>query len=1067
MTRSIRSHSIVSGLVAQSVCALFVSSCVFSPVFLAEGSALVRSGSLLATQTPVPSNQQEITVLEPGKPLEREIAGGQSHAYRITLSGGQYACIIAEQHGIDVALQVLDATGKSIAEFDAESRKNGQERAGLVAESPATIQLSVKAVYAKDPAARYTLRVVEIRAATEQDRAVYEAHRLSAEASNLGGAGKYDEALKNAEHALKLGEKALGPNDPYIGSLATKLAILERTKGDYAKAELMFQRAVSIQQKALGKEDPQTALALDGLGVVYRFTNDSARAEQLIQQAMEITEKSLGSEHPRMAICLMQMAGLHQDRGDFGRAVPELQRALAIAEKTLEPDDFLQIALLHNLGDIYLNQNDLDHAEPLTQRALQLLEKKYGPDHPNVAVSLQNLGSIARMRKQYSRALELLWRAHQIREKALGSQHPETAALLLNIGNVYKDEGDYPKALELYQRALGILENSAGPYHRLTMMSLANLANTYFAQGDSTRGIEYQARTDQVVEKNFELNLAIGSERAKLAYMNWMSERTDRTVSHHVQRAPNDNAASELAALVVLQRKSRVLDAVSGNLEALRKHLGADDQKLLDELGSSTAAVAKAALNGPGKTPPAEYSRKLALLEEQREKLESEISRRSAGYYQRTSTVGLADIKAAIPADAALIEFTVYRPFDPKARDEDQGQYGDPRYVAYVITRQGDVRWKELGDAREIDGAVDRLREALREPKRSDARQLARALDEKVMQPVRALVGDATHLLISPDGELNLIPFEALLDGHGHYAVENYSISYLTTGRDLLRMHVARESKSEALVFADPFFGEPGVTHIADSGHPQRKPVSSAIARRSITTGKDLASVYFAPLTGTTEEAHAIKRLFPRAELLIGPQATKSAIMKANAPRIMHIATHGFFLTGAAPDSAQASARTGVRGTRAISASAKIDNPLLRSGLALAGANLNKGGGDDGILTALEASNLNLWGTKLVTLSACDTGVGEVKNGEGVYGLRRAFFLAGAESLVMSLWPVSDYVTRELMTNYYTGLKKGLGRGDALRQAQLTMLKHKGRQHPFYWASFIQSGEWASLDGKR
>src|SRR4029077_3749220 len=179
------------------------------------------------------------------------------------------------------------------------------------------------------------------------------------------------------------------------------------------------------------------------------------------------------------------------------------------------------------------------------------------------------------------------------------------------------------------------------------------------------------------------------------------------------------------------------------------------------------------------------------------------------------------------------------------------------------------------------------------------------------------------------------------------------------------------------------------------------------------------------------------------------------------------IATHGFFLLNSTTNAALEPSRTGVNGTRSISASVKIENPLLRSGLALTGANLNKGGGDDGILTALEASNLNLWGTKLVTLSACDTGVGEVRNGEGVYGLRRAFFLAGTESLVMSLWPVSDYVTRELMTDYYSGLKRGFGRGEALRLAQLAMLKRKGRQHPFYWASFIQAGEWANLDGQR
>ena len=140
---------------------------------------------------------------------------------------------------------------------------------------------------------------------------------------------------------------------------------------------------------------------------------------------------------------------------------------------------------------------------------------------------------------------------------------------------------------------------------------------------------------------------------------------------------------------------------------------------------------------------------------------------------------------------------------------------------------------------------------------------------------------------------------------------------------------------------------------------------------------------------------------------------------------------------------------------------------MLRSGLAFAGANLHRGGDDNGILTAKEASGLNFWGTKLVVLSACDTGVGEVKNGEGVYGLRRAFVLAGVETLVMSLWPISDYVTREMMAGYYKGLKQGQGRGDAMRHLQINMIKRKGREHPFYWASFIQLGEWANLDGKR
>jgi len=218
------------------------------------------------------------------------------------------------------------------------------------------------------------------------------------------------------------------------------------------------------------------------------------------------------------------------------------------------------------------------------------------------------------------------------------------------------------------------------------------------------------------------------------------------------------------------------------------------------------------------------------------------------------------------------------------------------------------------------------------------------------------------------------------------------------------------------------------------------------VKRRGITTGQDLSSLYFAPLSVTGEEARNLKTIFPEATVLVGRDATKASLKSVSAPGILHIATHGFFLNHAG-------------------AAKHVENPLLRSGLALAGANLSKSGNENGILTALEASSLDLWGTRVVTLSACETGVGEVKNGEGVYGLRRSFFLAGAETLVMSLWPVSDRITREMMTSYYTGLKQGLGRGEALRQAQLNILKRKDRQHPFFWASFIQSGQWKNLDG--
>ncbi|HEU4388473.1 MAG TPA: CHAT domain-containing protein, partial [Blastocatellia bacterium] len=477
---------------------------------------------------------------------------------------------------------------------------------------------------------------------------------------------------------------------------------------------------------------------------------------------------------------------------------------------------------------------------------------------------------------------------------------------------------------------------------------------------------------------------------------------------------------------------------------------------LLKQFNESTADLARLVLNGPRSLSIEEHRTRVHELEERKERLEDEISRVSAEFRAHSQPVTLSAVRAAIPPKTALIEFAVYRPFDPRAENNDEA-YGKPRYIAYVLHDKGEARWRDLGDARAIDQSIGSLRQALRDPQRRDVRELARAVDERVMQPVRELIDDSTQLLVSPDGALNLIPFEALVDERGRYLIERYSITYLTSGRDLLRLQVPRAAAETSLVIADPSYGEPELSQTTET---DKTGSADRPKRPGGTDSSDLSDIYFTPLTGTAQEARAIKSLFPDITTLLGPQATESSLKQASAPRILHIATHGFFLTDGArtPD---------LQATRSISGTAKVENPLLRAGLALAGANRRSNTGDDGILTALEASGLNLWGTKLVVLSACDTGVGEVKNGEGVYGLRRAFVLAGTETLVMSLWPVSDYVTRELMATYYCGLKQGGGRGEALRQVKLRMLKSAAREHPFYWAGFVQSGEWASLDGKR
>jgi CHAT domain-containing protein len=1008
-----------------------------------------------STSTPVP--------LEHGSPIHHEISGKAVDRYSIALVAGQCAALVVEQRGIDVVVQVVDGQNKVVAEFDADMRPQGRENVVVTSDEGTTYGIRVKPRYSRASAGAYEIRVVEVRAATEQDRDLFKAHRLATDGASLKDSGKYDDAIARVEEAVTLAGKAVGPDDAYLGILNTQLSGSLWAKGDFSKAQTTAERAIEIARRDPQPNEPQTAMALDALALVYRVTEQGPKAEETLKRLIAMMQESVGDEHPRMVPYRAQLAWQYGHRGDFNDDILELQHAIRIADKVLEPDDFWAIALRHNLGDIYLNLDDLDHAEPLTEEALVRMEKKYGADHPNVALPLRNLGSIARERKQYARALELFERAEKIYEKTVGLQHPEAAGLLINIGNVYKDQGQFEKAEEYFKRALGILEISAGPYNRLTLMAIGSMQTVSAAEGKSAEAVAYSDRANQGFEKNIELNLATGSERDKLQYADSIEESKDRIVSINLQQAPQDKTATNLAATVVLQRKARVLDSLANSRATLREHLRPEDEKLLDDLDGITNKLAELALRGPGKTTAPEYAKQFASLQKQREDLEAEISKRSEGFYEGSRAITLAEVQAAVPANAALVEFTSYASFHPKAPDVHNELYGDRRYAAYVIPHQGDVYGRDLGSAKEIDRIVNALRQSLRDPQRSDAKATAMTAYAKILQPISTAFRGATHLILSPDGELQLLPFDALADAGGRYLVERYLTTYLTTGRDLLRLKVARPSKNEPLIVADPFFGEPGSEGVDETKAATKSSRRTAPGglRRSITVGQDLSAIYFAPLTGTAMEARSIKALFPNAALLTGKQVTQEAINNVEAPSVLHIATHGFFLedseAGKVDKTDSAKTQAGM----------VPENPLLRSGLALSGANVHKSGGENGILTALQASSLNLWGTKLVTLSACDTGIGEVKDGEGVYGLRRAFFLAGTQSLVMSLWPVSDAVTREMMVDYYTGLKRGLGRGEALRQSELAMLKRKGRQHPFYWASFIESGEWANLDGRR
>jgi CHAT domain-containing protein len=319
-----------------------------------------------------------------------------------------------------------------------------------------------------------------------------------------------------------------------------------------------------------------------------------------------------------------------------------------------------------------------------------------------------------------------------------------------------------------------------------------------------------------------------------------------------------------------------------------------------------------------------------------------------------------------------------------------------------------------------------------------------------LLRPLRPHLKGFSRLLISPDGALNLVPIAALMDAQGHYMAQSFEITYLSSGRDLLRTESNSGIRGSEVVLADPLFGSETslVAQNTATGHSQR---SADFDRSGLT---------FGPLPNTALEARSLQELLQleSSSVLLGANATETNLKRLQGPRILHVATHGFFLSDQTLTSKLYGSSTQGQSIAAM------ENPLLRAGIALAGANARHfGQNDDGILTALEAAQLDLHGTELVVLSACDTGVGDVRNGEGVYGLRRALMLAGAETQVTSLWRVSDEATRVLMVNYYQRLLKGEGRSAALRNAQQALLGDPRFSHPYYWASFVPSGNWTPL----
>ncbi|MEP7339784.1 MAG: CHAT domain-containing protein [Acidobacteriota bacterium] len=998
--------------------------------------------------------------LKLGQPVQRELAPRERHGYLVNLEAGQFVKFELWQRDTIIEVTIYSPTGERLylrRRTGVPTPQGRLHETKLVADNAGVYRVELTPIPEQKTAGQYQFTWLEQRPANEDDRALQGAQRaweVVGELQNRYTFGMPDERRsirerREFDRMIGIGEESLAvlqrllPQSLDVGNLGVVLANMYSYRGYYGDAERieqLWEVVTKNREQVLGPYDPEVAELYQMLGKVA----NPAHAEKWYRKAVSAAEGKTRAENTFVAVMLSDLANNLRELGETARADETLRRAAAIVEKALADPKCLAdpvcqqevIVPLISLGAAKLEQGDLSGAEWRLQQAWPLWANRKESDiYARGPELLLQLGRLSQLKGDYAQA-ESFFRQLIERDEMNGTHPLYSGNYQRQLGSLLLAKGDYAQAAESFREAQRALEKTGKSPALAGLMR--DWRRLHLATGQFEAAMAAQQQAVEITESNLSGLLVSGSEWEKLKLLDLAQRETFETLMLHAKYAPHSDSALRLAFTTWLQRKGRLLDEMSQTASLLRGRLSPELMPLFNDLLNRQSQLARLAT---GLRDEKDVDSQVAQLTQEIAQLQRGISTRSKTFRVQTQPVTLDAVQSALPEQAALLDFARIEPVDEQTKEPQSA-----KYFVYILLPKSQPRWIDLGEAKEIERLVAAWRKMLDPIAPSSQsllgqRKLARQLDALIMQPIRTELGNVRQVFVAPDGALNLIPFAALIDERGRELVRDYLFIHLTSGRDLLRLQVKHQSNDDVLVVAAPNYD--------DGGGAAPAPLTAVPDERAGLVSRG-ASVFgpFKPLPQALAEAEAVKRQFPQARLLLGAEATESAVKQVQHPAIFHLITHGLFL----------------KDQDMGKAAGQLENPLLRSWLVLAGANQRKSGKDDGILTAYEAAALDLWGTKLVVLSACETGNGEVKNGEGVMGLRRALVLAGAETQVSSLWRADDEATQKLMLSFYSNLKAKMGRAEALRQAQLKMLRGGVFPNPYYWANFICIGEWKSLD---
>ncbi|HQP04836.1 MAG TPA: CHAT domain-containing protein [Bacteroidales bacterium] len=846
---------------------------------------------------------------------------------------------------------------------------------------------------------------------------------------------KYTESEILLKECVDLREEIAGPSDTAYASDCENLAMLYDKMGKYADAEVLMVQCLNIRKPALGEKHPAYLQAVENLGAVYKNSGQYARAEPYYIELKETAESMYGNADTVYADRCNALGLLYAAMGNYKNAEPLYFEAKAIREAVNGNTHPEYAKIINNIATLYIKLFDYEAAKPLLTESLEIKKKTEGPETASYANSCNNLAYVYMNTGEFNSAEKLFKEALKINESRFGKAHINYLKAGNNLGNLYIEMKSYNAAEKILLEIKEIASQKLGVTHPYYAEICNNLAKLYRLKGEVSQAksayLETMSTANTIISNNFGLL----TEQEKEMYFAGFDKFYDGFNAFSLQTVSNDPAIAEYVFNNTIKTKGMLLKSST----ALRfSILSSNDSVLLAKYDNWM--LLKRQISDLYAQPVYERGNELTRLEGEANTLEKQLIKESELFADSENEKKLTwtDIKSNLKPNEAAIEFIDF-------------QDGDSVIYCALIVRQNSkypemIRLFEEKQLQQIFGKFLMNNVKYINSLYGQQNQANTKLYNLIWKPIEEKLEGCTDVYISPSGLLHKISFPALCREQNVFLCDVYDINMSGSTTGIIRPRSHPITDIHAFVVGGVEYN----TEVTDNN-------------------------VWAYLPGTKEEADSITGIMQQGQTEFNYQSNRKAselVFKQDATgyNVLHISTHGFFYPDPEellhsriqkqekPDEETRASANGDWGF-GMYAFAMNRNPLMRSGLVLAGANnvWNKGAFpqplvEDGVLTASEVAQLNLINVDLVVLSACETGLGDIRGSEGVYGLQRAFRLAGVDYIIMSLWRVADKETKEFMTCFYQNLLECKDVEIAFTKARSTM---RQKYDPYYWAAFV------------